>query len=118
MEDRGEEAFKEQLRTIAEATAKAQHYLDRTAPKSPEHSTLPRAHWRETGTQWLVAQPGQPRCGAKAIEQVETTFPYSPSLVLRNPETCIRPRGHDGEHASEIVHHQYRHSRWKALAWD
>jgi hypothetical protein len=119
VEDKGDQdAFKEQLRAIDEAKAKAQQYLDRTATHSPEHLNLPIAHWHETGAQLSVAQPGERCCGARAIEQAQRSMPYSSSLLLRNPAACIRPRGHDGQHASDMVHHLYRKSHWKALVWD
>ena len=95
----------------------AQRYLDRTTSNPPAHHDLPSAHWRETGPQLSVAQSGQPRCGTNAIEYVEPFMPYSLGLVLRNPESCIRPRGHDGCHASKVVRHAYRKTQWKALAW-
>jgi len=113
-----EDDFQQRLRAIDEESAKAQHYLEQTTPRPPQHSTLHSAHWLETGAKLSVVEAGQPACGAKAIEYVEAVGPYSPSLLLRNPETCIRPRGHDGQHASEVVHHQFRKSLWKALVWD
>ncbi len=113
-----ERGSKEQLRAIDESKAKAQRYLDRIAPKSPQHLALPSAHWHETGTKLSVAEPGQPRCGAKAIDYAQPVMSYGLSLVPRNPASCIRPRGHDGQHASEVIQHVYRKSLWKAMAWD
>ncbi len=112
------DAFEEQLRAIDELETKARGYLDRADPKPAADLTLPAAHWRETGPRLSVAASGQPRCGARAIEYVQPLMSYGLSLVMRNPESCIRPRGHDGCHASQVVQHAYRRSLWKALVWE
>lgn len=118
MNDDGDaQRFSEQLRAIEVSRAKAQRYLDRTAPKAPQ-AELPSAHWRETGERLSTAQGGQPACGAKAIEYVQRSMPSAGSLMLKNPTSCIRPHGHDGPHASEMIPHIYRKSLWKALSWD
>jgi hypothetical protein len=112
------EAFNEQLHAIDELESKAQGYLDRTNLKPPPHLALPSAHWRETGPKLSVAEPGELRCEARAIEYVQPVLSHGLSLVMRNPESCIRPRGHDGWHASRVVQHAFRKSILKALAWE
>ena len=118
MDDEGREPFSKRLRAVEDAAAKAKEDLEVAGLQPAEPSTLPSALWRETESQLSVAQPGEPPCAAEAIEYVEGTIEYGPFALLRNPQACIRPRGHEGEHASQVVHHPLRRRRWKALAWD
>jgi hypothetical protein len=94
----------------------ARGYLDRTDPPAPSHWKLPRAFWRETGEQLDTANGDQLVCGEEAIvEQRKTT--YADPQVHRQRVRCIRPRGHEGYHASQTKPHRFNKSKWKALCW-
>lgn len=119
MAGEGDGDFNEKLRSIEASKKIAQQYLDRTAHHYPEQLTLPMGLWRETITQLSVAESGQRRCGARAVEPVELgAGPYSASFLLRNPISCLRPSGHDGPHAARTEAHGRHKAKWRALAWD
>lgn len=118
MADDRDDAFREKLRSVDASMAIAQQYLDRSAHHYPEHLTLPMAAWRETLGPLSIAPPGEPRCGNRAVQGMDISIPYGPSLILRNPISCIRPPGHDGHHAIRSEAYGRHKAKWRALSWD
>ena len=104
-------------RAINEKLAIAQTYFTQREYPHPAWEGMPWATWHKTGSRLSTAEPGEARCGAKAID-VKYFNSRVIEIATRTPVTCIRPPGHEGPHASAVRQHPIRSHLWDGCIWN
>jgi len=112
----GDADFRKRIEHIEESELHAREYLERTTPERPRTQTLPAASRRDFADPFAIAESDADRCPAEGVIRPDISPPAPvnlPSYITR----CIRVKGHEGIHASNLHHRHHGRLRWSASVW-